>query len=83
MGWWKVQDTEHLIGDEPLEALGSAISDVISEYRAEFDRRPTKAEWEALLFAVLGAEDREQRPIDDGVVTEVRIETDSDKTRAR
>ena len=38
-----------------------------------FKRRPTKAEWEALL-AVLGAEEEEARVIDEGVVKKLSLD---------
>ena len=73
MGWWKAGGTESVIGDEPLDVLGSAASEVVKQYEAAFGRRPTIAEWEALLQAVLGLEQAEYRCADDGVPTEVRI----------
>jgi hypothetical protein len=54
MGWWKVQGTDDTIGDDPLDALGGAVTSVIEEYQTAFNRRPTRAEWAALLTAVLG-----------------------------
>jgi len=73
MGWWKLPDSETLIGDAPLDALGGAVSEVLDQYRAAHGRRPTRAEWEALLCAVLGAEDEDFKVLDAGVVKEVRI----------
>jgi hypothetical protein len=55
MGWWKVAGTQHTIGDGPLDSLGAAVVDVVEQYQAALGRQPTTAEWEALLFAVLGA----------------------------
>jgi hypothetical protein len=57
MGWWKVQGTEHLIGDLPLDAIGTAASQVVAEYQRAFGRRPTSAEWQALLSTVMGTDD--------------------------
>jgi hypothetical protein len=74
MGWWKVEGTQDVIGDGPLDALTDAMAEVISQYQAEFKRRPTKEEWEALLIALLGEEEQERRPLDDGVVKRVLIE---------
>jgi hypothetical protein len=74
MGWWKVESTEDVIGDRPLDVLGAAVDDIVGEYREMMNRRPTKREWEALLSAVLGAEDPETRPLDDGVIRSVRLE---------
>jgi hypothetical protein len=75
MGWWKVQGTDNSIGDGPLDALGGAVMSVIAEYEASFSRRPTKAEWEALLLAVSGAEEPDERVLDDGVVRGVQLES--------
>lgn len=56
MGWWKVQGTEHTIGDRPLDLLGDAVALVVEDYEKALKRRPTHAEWEALLEAVLGTQ---------------------------
>ena len=74
MGWWKVQGTDNVIGDGPLESLEGAISEVLSQYEDAFQRRPTKDEWESLLRAVLASATSEERVLDDGVVKNVRIE---------
>jgi hypothetical protein len=74
MGWWKVRGTENMIGDGPLDALGAAARQVRAEYETAFSRRPTKAEWEALLLAVLGAEEEEARVIDEGVVKKLSLD---------
>lgn len=76
MGWWKIQNTEDIIGDGPLDALTAAIAEVISQYEAEFRRRPTKAEWEALFIAVMGEEESETQPIDNAVVRNIVIEVE-------
>ena len=75
MGWWKVQGTDNTIGDGPLDAEGGAVQSVVSEYQAAFNRRPTTAEWEALLTAVLGAEEPDERVLDHGTVKSVGIES--------
>lgn len=75
MGRWKVEGTENVLGDDPLEGLGGAVMMVVWEYRATFNRRPTKAEWEALLMAALGGEGPEQKVTDDGIVKIVRVES--------
>jgi hypothetical protein len=74
MGWWKVEGTQDVIGDGPLDALTDAMAEIVSQYRVEFNRRPTRAEWEALLTAVLGEEEPEARPLDEGVVKQVLVE---------
>jgi hypothetical protein len=73
MGWWKVQGTEIMIGDLPLDALDDAANTVVREYQAAWGRRPTKQEWESLLRAVLGSATSEERVTDEGVVKEVNI----------
>jgi len=74
MGWWKVGGTENMLGDGPLDELGAAARQVRSEYETAFRRRPTKAEWEALLLAVLGAEEEEAQVVDGGVVKKVSLD---------
>ena len=74
MGWWKVNGTDNTIGDGPLESLEGAIADVVSQYQEAFNRRPTKAEWESLLHAVLGSATSDERVTDEGTVEKVYIE---------
>jgi hypothetical protein len=74
MGWWKVQGTEHVIGDVPLDALGDAVNAVVTEYQAELGRKPTRLEWEALLRTVLGNEMPQFRCMDEGVVARVSLD---------
>jgi hypothetical protein len=74
MGWWKVGDTEIVIGDLPLDALGEAVTSVVAEYQATYGRRPTREEWEALLHAVMGVEDDEFKLLDKGTIQRVRLE---------
>jgi hypothetical protein len=62
-----------LLGDEPLDVLGAAISEVVKDYESAFGRRPTIAEWEALLLTVLGLDQLEHSCAQDGVPAEVRI----------
>lgn len=73
MGWWKVDNTRNIIGDAPLDALGTAVADVVAEYQFAFNRQPSKEEWEALLMAVLGDEDSKMRPLNTGVVERVIV----------
>jgi hypothetical protein len=73
MGWWKASGTEAVIGDEALDVLGAAAGKVVKQYEVAFGRRPTMAEWEALLRHVLGLEQPEYRSAEDGVPAEVRI----------
>jgi hypothetical protein len=74
MGWWKVKGTETTIGDGPLESLEGAVADVAAQYQEAFKRRPTKAEWESLLHAVLGSSASDERVTDEGTVNKVHIE---------
>jgi hypothetical protein len=74
MGWWEVGDTENVIGDRPLDLLGNAALAIVAEYERELGRRPTKAEWEALLHAVLGAEGDEPHYFDHGCVERVQLD---------
>lgn len=74
MGWWKVENTHDIVGDLPLDALAAAVQEVVVMYEASFKRRPTKAEWEALLLGVLGAEEDEARALDSGAVTKVVLD---------
>lgn len=68
MGWWRIQGTEHQLGDVPLDALGEAVRAVVNEYQSELGRKPSREEREALLGAVLGNELPEFRCMDEGVV---------------
>ncbi len=74
MGWWKIENTNSVIGDQVLDLLGGAALGVVEEYQQKFGRRPTVAEWEALLLAVLGAEEPDARVTDEGTARRVRIE---------
>ena len=76
MGWWRVEGTQDTIGDSPLDTLSSAVAAVLHDYRSAFGRRPTKAEWEALLGAVLGAEEPQARVLDSGFPTRVRLDVE-------
>lgn len=72
MGWSKVQHTEDIIGDEPLELLEDAIEGITASYMEAFGRLPTKAEWSHLLNAVFQA--YAKRATEDAPVRNVRIE---------
>lgn len=74
MGWWKVQGTDNVIGDGPLEALEEAVAEIVSQYQETLNRRPTKTEWESLLRAVLASATSDERVTDDGFVKRVQIE---------
>ncbi|MCI0572814.1 MAG: hypothetical protein L0Y66_18845 [Myxococcaceae bacterium] len=74
MGWWKVYDTDDVVGDAPLEILGDAILAVLEAYSSELKRPPTRAEWEHLLVASLrGMQESGMPVLADGVLTEVRV----------
>ena len=49
-------------------------AEIAAAYEASFKRRPTRTEWEALILAVLGAEEEEARVLDEGVVKALRLE---------
>jgi hypothetical protein len=51
MGWWEAGDG--LIGDEPLDAIGDTLHDVIAMYNEAHGRPPTQEEWAALLNTAL------------------------------
>jgi hypothetical protein len=75
MGWWKVQGTQNTIGDEPLDALGAAVTAVIAHYQTAFQRSPTRAEWGDLLFGSLGAAELSGELVaSDGAITKVTVE---------
>jgi|HubBroStandDraft_6_1064221.scaffolds.fasta_scaffold2939000_1 hypothetical protein len=73
MGWWKARGTEAVIGHEPLDVLGAPAGKVVRQYEASFGRRPTIAEWEAVLRTVLTPQQSEYKFAENGVPTEVRI----------
>lgn len=73
MGWWKARDGVAVVGDEPLDALGGAITRIVGQYQGAFGRRPTISEWEALLQTALGLEQPEYRCAEDGVPAGVQI----------
>jgi len=77
MGWWKVEGTQNVIGDGPLDTLGSAVQEILGAYETALKRRPSRAEWEALLLGALGAEEPEARVLDEGVVKRVRLESET------
>lgn len=79
MGWWKVVDTQHTIGDGPLDSLGAAVADVVEQYKAALGRQPTTAEWEALLFAVLGAASSDAGILGQDKVKGVTLHLDNDR----
>ena len=56
MGWWKIQNTEHVIGDLPLDVLEAAFTEVVTQYEAAAGCCPTKEEWEQLIELMLGDE---------------------------
>jgi hypothetical protein len=49
MGWYKIQGTEDVVGDDAYNVLRIAARDVALTYRREFGRPPTKSEWEHLM----------------------------------
>ena len=53
MGWWKVQGTEDLVGDEVFDLVRDAALAVAAEYERAVGRSPTRREWERLLLMAL------------------------------
>jgi len=49
MAWWKVHDTDDVVGDEVFSLLRNAALAVLEEYEEELGRPPTRSEWERLL----------------------------------
>ena len=49
MGWWKVQNTEDIVGDDAFSILRVATTEVLRLYQREFDRSPTRSEWQRLI----------------------------------
>jgi hypothetical protein len=49
MGWWKVQATDDVVGDEVFSLLRNAAVAVAAAYQREFERPPTRTEWERLV----------------------------------
>jgi hypothetical protein len=56
MGWWKVQNTEDLVGDEPFDMMRDATIAIARLYQREFDRLPTRTEWQLLIHDALELE---------------------------
>lgn len=83
MGWWKVNGTDNIIGDGPLESLEGAILDVVAQYQEAFNRRPTKGEWASLLYAVLGSATTDERVTDDGTVKSVHVEVSRESSTTK
>lgn len=53
MGWWKVEGTEHLVGDDVFSLVRQAAISVATTYEEEFGRLPTRDEWSILIRAAL------------------------------
>ena len=53
MGWWKVQNTEDIIGDEVFDMLRDATIAIAQTYEREFGRAPTRSEWQLLMHDAL------------------------------
>jgi hypothetical protein len=64
MGWWKVQDTDDLVGDEPFDILAQATTEVLRLYQREFGRSPTRTEWQRLLHDALEPLDLEPADVE-------------------
>jgi hypothetical protein len=49
MGWWKVQYTEDVVGDEVFTILREATKRIAALYEHELGRRPSRSEWQRLI----------------------------------
>lgn len=49
MGWWKVEGTPDVVGDEVFGLLTDATQAIAELYQKEFGRKPTRSEWQRLL----------------------------------
>lgn len=74
MGWWYVEGTRALVGDGPVETLRDALLDISAQYEKALKRRPSRAEWEALMATVLAGGEGDQKLIDKGTVKKVTID---------
>jgi hypothetical protein len=60
MGWWRVQQTDDVVGDDAFDLIRTATKAVAALYKQEFDRLPTRSEWQLLMSDALEpAEDLE------------------------
>ena len=64
MGWWKVEGTSAVVGDEVLDVLTGCVADVVELYRSAHGRKPSVEEWECLLSGVLCTDDGSGRPME-------------------
>ena len=53
MGWWKVQNTEDIVGDDAFSILRAATREIAELYEREFERRPSRSEWQTLIHDAL------------------------------
>jgi hypothetical protein len=53
VGWWKIQNSDDLVGDHAFDPLRDAATQVAQEYTREFGRPPTRSEWQRLIHAAL------------------------------
>ncbi len=49
MGWWKVEGSEDVVGDEVFSELRNAALAVAARYEEQCGRPPTRSEWERLI----------------------------------
>lgn len=57
MGWWKVRDTNDLVGDEAFGVLRAAAKEVVNLYEQQHGRRPRRTEWQHLVLDALQPRD--------------------------
>jgi hypothetical protein len=87
MGWWKVQDTDDIVGDDVFSILRSATLEVAKLYEQEFQRFPSRSEWQRLmhdsLLPLIELRSPEERSLfrENATPEAVRILLDSDKEK--
>ena len=53
MGWWKVQNTDDVVGDDAFDTLRDATVEIAALYERELGRLPTRCEWQRLVQRAL------------------------------
>jgi hypothetical protein len=66
MGWWNVENSEDVVGDDAYDILHHAAKEVAGVYIREFGRFPTRAEWQRLIRVAL-------QPIEDADSSSVQF----------
>lgn len=53
LGWWRVKNSDDLVGDDVYGILRDAAHRVVVQYQTDMGRLPTRSEWERLLLDAL------------------------------